>query len=100
MPHPGDELPCQRPVGWVEAGWGFDIYSPNILFLQEYDYVENQIPQGWGKVSASNAVKIPYKSPPIPGGRGGGGGVVGHAVDRCIMYQPTYVETQDVDESS
>ena len=68
--------------------------------------LKNQIPQGWGTVSASNAVKIPYKSPPIPGGgrgeggRGegggeggggeGGGGVVGHAIDRCISMQEVF----------
>ena len=48
--------------GWVGGGWGFDIHSSNILFLHE---IKNKL------VSASLW-------------EGGGGVVVGHAIDRCI----------------
>ena len=65
------------------GGGGGDLtFTPQVFYfyIKYMIILNNQIPQGWGTVSASNAVKIPYKSPPIRGG-GGGGGV---AIDRCI----------------
>ena len=61
------------------GGWDGDLtFTPQIYM--KYDYVEKSNSQGWVTVSASNAVKIPFKSPPIPQR-----GIVGHAVDRCII---------------
>ena len=57
----------------ARVGMGGDLtFTPQIFYFCMN--CENQIPQGWGTVSASNVVKLPYKSPPGGGGGGGGSG--------------------------